>query len=303
MRKLILSLLGSLALPMALAVPPVAHATTTVINFDDIASGTDVTTQYENVGVLASGVTALDQLGNSFSAYTPPNVGVAYGGLMTFTLNQAITGNVRTVSAYVLGAAGVGIYAYDAGNVLVGQAILPAGSGQTWPPLSVTSSGNPITKVLIHDGGGAFVVDNLSFISDVPFAKYAASVYLAPKVAYFSALESFTLGAGSTGLNLSTQPVSLTFGSLTLNIPAGAFVKDTPPRKNSYVYQGALNGGTLYVSITPTKTANTYQLFALGAGYVFPTSLSTMPVALAIGDNDGQTNVTPNYVPHVPTSP
>jgi len=76
-----------------------------------------------------------------------------------------------------------------------------------------------------------------------------------------------------------------------------------PPRSNSYVYQGAVNGGTLYVSITPTKTANTYQLFALGAGYTFPAGLTTIPVALSIGDNDGQTNVTPNFVPRVPTSP
>ena len=117
------------------------------------------------------------------------------------------------------------------------------------------------------------------------------------------ATETFTLGATSTGINPSTQPVILKFGNLTLTIPAGSFLNDQPPRGSAYVFQGTVNGGTLYVSITPTKTPNTYQLFALGSGYALPTGLSTMPVSLSIGDNDGSTNVTPNYVNHVPMSP
>lgn len=308
MRKLIFSSLGKLLLLLALAVSPNADATTTTLNFDTTPDGTAIpdstaiTNQYLSMGVLASGVYATFAAQWGFAPASRPNFAFSpqWPGLMTFTLNPAITGNVRTVSAYIVGVAGTGLYAYDASGTLVGQIVLPDFAQQLF---SVTSSGNPITTVQIQGPSSSFFVDNVSFISDVPFAKYAASVYLAPKVSYFSASEILTLGAGSTGLNLSTQPVSLTFGSLTLNIPAGAFTKDMPPRSNSYVYQGAVNSGTLYVSITPTKTANTYQLFALGAGYTFPAGLTTMPVALSIGDNDGQTNVTPNFVPRVPTSP
>ncbi|QQJ99103.1 hypothetical protein JG536_24115 [Burkholderia ambifaria] len=317
MRKLILLLLGTLSLLLALAVSPSAEATTTTLNFDTTPDGTAIpsntilTDQYQSIGVLSvvrsqtgvvdTRVDIIDAPSNFLDVMSRPNVAYSSWGLMTFTLNAALTGNVRTVSAYIEGAHGTGIYAYDASDTLVGQTVLPVDSHMA--PFSVTSSGNPITTVLIQGSPGSFYVDNLSFISDVPFAKYAASVYLAPKVAYFAASESFTLGAGGTRFNPPTQAVTLTFGSLTLSIPAGSFTKDTPPRTSSYVAQGALDGGTLYVSITPTKTANTYQLFALGAGYTFPTGLSTLPVALSIGDNDGHTNTAPNYVPHVPTSP
>jgi len=208
---------------------------------------------------------------------------------------------VQTVSAYTLGLRGTSIYAYDASGVQVGQAVLATDSNQTL--LSVTSSGGPITTVHISGIGSTYAIDNLTFTSDVPFAKYSASVYLAPKLATFSATETFTLGSGSTGVNPPRQPVTLTLGSLTLSIPAGSFVQDMPPRTTSYVYNGTVNGGTLYVSISPTKTANTYQLFALGVGYSVPNGLTTMPVALAVGDNDGHTTVAPKYASRVPMSP
>jgi len=316
-RKFIPSLLGMLSLALAMAAPLRADAKTTTLNFDTTPDGTAIpsntllTDQYQSIGVLAvirsqtgvveTRVEVIDAASNFLDVMSKPNVAYSSDGLMTFTLNAALTGNVRTVSAYIEGGHGTGIYAYDASGTLVGQTVLPVDTHMAL--FSVTSSGSPITTVLIQGSPSSFYVDNLSVVSDVSFAKYAASVYLAPKVAYFSASESFMLGATSTGLNLSTQAVTLTFGSLTLTIPAGSFVKDMPPRTNSYVYQGTVNGGTLYVSITPTKTANSYQLFALGAGYTFPTGLSMMPVDLNIGDNDGHTNTTPNYVPRVPTSP
>jgi len=302
MRKFVLALLSSITLLMGFAASPGAQATTTTLTFDDVPTG-PLTTQYQSLGVLVSGVTVVNSSFSAWPAYSAPNFALAPNGLMTFTLAPTIIGNVQSVSAYIsASSSGIGIFAYDASSNLVGQTLLPTGSPNN-TLVSVTSSGNPIVTVTIHDGGSTFVIDNLAFATDVPFAKYAATVYLAPKLSSFSATETFTLGANNTGLNPPTQAVTLALGTLTLSIPAGSFAQDMPPRTSSYAFEGSVNGGTLYVSISPTKTPNTYKLFALGVGYAIPSGLSTMPVSLSVADNDGHTNVAPNYVPRVPTSP
>src|SRR5437868_1036030 len=87
-------------------------AQTTVLNFDDLADGTVLTSQYASRGVTASGV---EISGNGL--YTPsssPNVAIAPSGLMTFILNSSITGNVKTVSARISGVDGTGTDAYAA---------------------------------------------------------------------------------------------------------------------------------------------------------------------------------------------
>ncbi|MCX4170811.1 MULTISPECIES: hypothetical protein [Paraburkholderia] len=169
MRRPLFSLLWMLSLLMGLGAASSALATTITLTFDEFQTGTAVTNQYENLGVLVSGATAfaaaaLAAAANPLPANTPPNIAYSPLGLMTFSLNSAITGNVQSVSAYLSEGAGVnvGIYAYDASGALVGQAIAAANVVSTL--VSVTSSGNPIATVQIHDGRGAFFgVDTVTF--------------------------------------------------------------------------------------------------------------------------------------------
>ena len=169
MRRPLFSLLGALSLLMGLGAASSALATTITLTFDEFQTGTAVTNQYENLGVLVSGATAfaaaaLAAAANPWPANTPPNIAYSPLGLMTFILNPGITGNVQSVSAYLSEGAGVnvGIYAYDASGALVGQAIAPANAVNTL--VSVTSTGNPIATVQIHDGRGAFFgVDTVTF--------------------------------------------------------------------------------------------------------------------------------------------
>ncbi|OAJ54926.1 hypothetical protein A6V36_08825 [Paraburkholderia ginsengiterrae] len=136
--------------------------------------------------------------------------------------------------------------------------------------------------------------------SSAPFSKFAATLYLAPKLSAFAANETFTLGTSSTSITPPTQAVTLTIGALTLKLPAGSFVPDDLPRKG-YVYRGTVNGVNLFISISSTSTPRTYQLFAIGE-YEFPRGVSTMPVGLTIGGTSGSVNLTPHYVTLVPTS-
>lgn len=137
-----------------------AVATTTTLTFDEFPSHTEITTQYQSAGVLVSGATALDQALTLWVANTPNNIAYAPTGLMTFTIDQSILPNVQSVSAYVSGPMPIGIYAYDSSGALVGSVSATAETSNTL--MTVTSSGNPIASIAIHDGGSNFGVDTLT---------------------------------------------------------------------------------------------------------------------------------------------
>lgn len=150
------------ALLLALGTPLIARAATTTLTFDEFSNGTPLTTQYQSLGVTASGATILLAAFGPFPTASGANIAAAQTGFMTFSFDPVITGSIATVSAYLSGDAGTGIYAYDSNGFLVGQSLLPVGAPYN-TLLSVSSSGAPIAMVTIHDGGGSFGVDNFSF--------------------------------------------------------------------------------------------------------------------------------------------
>uniref|UniRef100_UPI0010F697F4 cadherin-like domain-containing protein n=1 Tax=Pseudomonas sp. D(2018) TaxID=2502238 RepID=UPI0010F697F4 len=131
-----------------------------VLTFDDVAAGDELTTQYQFLGVSGTGAVVL-----TFAPWpTQSGANLVYSsdGFMAFDLDPAITGDVVAVSAYVSGVENTGLFAYDAGGNLVGQALLPAAAPAN-TLLNVASSGSPIVRVEIHNGGATFGVDDLSF--------------------------------------------------------------------------------------------------------------------------------------------
>lgn len=302
MHRRLLSLLGAVSLVMGLVAAPgaQAQATTTTLSFNNLPNNTQLTTQDQSLGVTASGVTIINVALSPWINPYGTNIAESPSGVMTFTLNPAILGNVQTASTYISASTTVTMSAYDASNNLVGQAVVTEAVANAL--LSVTTSGNPIATVQISGGASAYGVDELIFNSAVPFAKFNATLYIATKLSAFAASETFTLGATSTGITPPTQAVTLTIGALTLNLPAGSFVADRSPRLG-YVYRGKTNGVDLYVDIYPTSAPQSYGLFVLAAGYAFPGGGSSMPVAVTIGGNSGSVSVTPHYVSLPPTSP
>jgi hypothetical protein len=146
------------------ALLPSAFASSTTLTFDEFASPAIVTTQYQSEGVTVSGADAINAAQNAWTANTSPNIVEAPTGLMTFTLDPTIIGNVATVSAYISGS-NIGMYGYDASGDLVGLVAAPTNANDAF--VSMASSGNPIVTVSIHDGGGTFVADTVTF-SAVP---------------------------------------------------------------------------------------------------------------------------------------
>lgn len=140
-----------------------ASAATTVLTFDDIASGMDVTTQYQSYGISTTGASVIDSSLAPWPAQSAPNIAYSPMGLMRFDFDSAILGDVQSVSAYISGDYSVGIYAYDAAGAFLGQALTGGPSNNML--VSVSSSGNPIARVEIHNGGSTFAIDTLSITS------------------------------------------------------------------------------------------------------------------------------------------
>ncbi|MFJ4441816.1 beta strand repeat-containing protein [Pseudomonas sp. NPDC089422] len=217
--------------------------TTTTANFDTISDEVAVTNQYQAQGLRFEGTTASNAAILGFSAHSGTQVAYAPFGLMTITLSIA---DVRTVSAYVTGPADVGIFAYDSSANLVGQSVLSANAPSN-TLLSVTSAGLPIAKVLIHDGGVSFAVDDLSFTAGTGLTIEAGSNALVATTTEHDihqiigddndnvllsteAIDSFTGGAGNDTFQFAQLPgltpdqiTDFTQGSDTLALTAGIF--------------------------------------------------------------------------------
>ncbi|MBS1972390.1 MAG: hypothetical protein JSU04_18945 [Bdellovibrionales bacterium] len=138
--------------------------TTTTLNFDSLGEDAPITSQYSAQGVSFSGANSVTAATLGFTAKSGAKVAYAPSGLITLSVSIA---DVKTVSAYVTGPVNVGIFAYDSADNLLGQALLPANAPAN-TLLSVTSSGAPIAKVAIHDGGASFAIDDLSFTTAAP---------------------------------------------------------------------------------------------------------------------------------------
>ncbi|MEN5035388.1 cadherin-like domain-containing protein [Pseudomonas sp. TWI929] len=214
----------------------VGIGTTTHINFDNLADEVAITNQFQAQGVLVHGANSINAAFLGLTAHSGTQVAYSPSGLMTFNLSTA---DIKTVSAYVTGPADVGIFAYDANNTLVGQALLPANApANTF--LSVTSNGLSISKVEIHDGGASFAIDDFTAITraDLTITSSADAPPTNPvngdstdnTLQSTSAIDVFTGGAGNDTFQFAqlpgTQPDVITDfspGNDVVALAAGVF--------------------------------------------------------------------------------
>lgn len=288
--------LGSIAILMGLSTPLKVWAGTTTLTFDEFPNQTPITTQYQSIGVTVSGATTLNAAVSPWPANTPSYLVYSQPGLMTFTLDPTIIGPIQTVSAYVSGTSSVGIYAYDAAGLLVGQAATPGATDNAL--LTVTSSGNPIKTVTIHDGGSNFAIDTLKFATatTIPFSNFAPSLAIVlgakPSTDSFAFSTPLTLSAGASPFNRATDVVTLKIDNLTTNIPAGSF---KPNGFGGFVYTRKVDGVYVAANIQPLSPSK-YQV-TIGATGLSLTGLSNpVPVTLTMGMNTGDRSVTATFV-------
>ena len=254
-------------------------ALTKRLTFDDVPQG-QLSTQYAGLGVTVSGAAIENAPSLGLPAHSGTQVSYSPQGLMSFTFNLAITGNIQTVSAYITGAEGTGLFAYNASGALVGQTLLP-GQAPSNTLLTVTSSGAPITRLEIHDGGASFFVDDLTF-TGVDSLRLDTSadtggdltVTLADSL--INNAEKTAVAYTVTGLDAdASATVSFSDGSHSV---VGA---------NGSANLSSLNDGPISVSVTASDTAGN-TVSGTGSTITLDTTapLVSGPVTLADGSED-----------------
>jgi len=97
----------------------------------------------------------------------------------------------------------------------------------------------------------------------------------------------FSLAANSDGINPVIETVTIQVGTAWVMIPPGSF------RLNQYgrfVFEGVINGVNLEARITPLSN-NNFAFNAEGSGVDLTALTNPIPVALAIGNDQGLTTV------------
>jgi YVTN family beta-propeller protein len=107
-----------------------------------------------------------------------------------------------------------GSFATDLNGVAGFVDVIDTSSNTVTSQISVGNA--PWSVAASPDGTRIYVA-----VDVVQFAKFNTALYLAPKLSAFASVETFTLGARSTGVSPTTQPVTLKIGALSIRLPAG----------------------------------------------------------------------------------
>ncbi len=137
--------------------------------------------------------------------------------------------------------------------------------------------------------GDAFVAKISSFVA---FSAFSAQLEIqSGPPPGFETQGSFTLEAGSSGINPPTQNVTLQIGSFSITIPAGSFVQDS---EGNFEFEGTISGVTLDAEIAPLGS-NSFSFSIEGEGVDLTGLTNPVTVVLTIGNNSGTTTVTAEF--------
>jgi hypothetical protein len=120
--------------------------------------------------------------------------------------------------------------------------------------------------------------------SAVPFASLSVEAELkGSPPSRFEVEGRLTLGAGSNGIDPTTEPVTLQLGTWTATISPGLFRRH---RSGTFVYAGVVGGVALGARLTP-RGGGTYAFLFEGSGGLGSGVTAPLSVTLTIGDDTG----------------
>ncbi|HEY4046915.1 MAG TPA: choice-of-anchor Q domain-containing protein [Acidobacteriaceae bacterium] len=175
-------------------------------------------------------------------------------------------------------------------------ALLPASPAVDAIPVAncTDTQGNPVTtdqRGVSRPQGKGCDIGAYELIQSVPFATFKAELAIFTQKPYGYALTAeFTPGTSSTGINPTTEGVTLQIATYTVTIPAGSFKQLWSGPRAPYAYAGTINGVATRVVITPLED-NRYGLIAAASPVDLPGAANPVTVMLTIGDNSGNTPV------------
>lgn len=156
------------------------------------------------------------------------------------------------------------------------------------------------------DFNDVWVLTDANGIVTVPFDGFDAKVEieLGPLANddEFEVKATFTLGAGSNGIDPLTEDVSFQVGTFSATIPAGSFhFKPAKPGKHGkpgkpayFTFEGIIDGVALEAKITPLG-GNGFEFKAEGDGADLTGTTNPVSLGLTIGDDGGSVMVTAEF--------
>ena len=143
------------------------------------------------------------------------------------------------------------------------------------------------------DDGTVFELTGSGFVPFTPFASFQADLAISTMQPYgYALVAGFTTSAANTAINPATEVVTLEIANYTVSIPAGSF----QTIGKAYVYQGTINGVTIYALLTPLG-GNNYAFAVLGSPENLSATTNPVTVKLTIGTNAGSSQVNAARVP------
>ncbi|HUY20530.1 MAG TPA: choice-of-anchor Q domain-containing protein [Candidatus Binataceae bacterium] len=138
------------------------------------------------------------------------------------------------------------------------------------------------------NGESACDIGAFELADQTPFANFSGKLEVTVSTGSFDLNSSFTLGAGSDGIDPSAEDVTLQIGPYSVTIPAGSFTQN---KKGAYVYSGTIDGVALQLRINPAG-GGSYTLQAEGSGASLDGIGNPVTVTLTIGNDAGSTQIT-----------
>ena len=177
-------------------------------------------------------------------------------------------------------------FLYTPGTGMVDlNTLLPSGSGWTLVFANGINDAGQITGVGTNPNSEthAFLLSPAT----VPFSAFAAKLEISgtPPTS-FETVGSFTLGAGSSGINPVNEAVTLTLGTFSITIPKNSFTRTS---EGVFNYQGSVGGVALEFRIAPATTGYTFK--AEGSRATGLPTTNPVTVVLTVGDDTGTKTV------------
>ena len=175
------------------------------------------------------------------------------------------------------------LYTPSAGMVDL-NTLIPSGSGWTLLAAYGINDAGQITGygATLDGSTHAFLLSPV-----VLFSAFAAHLEIGGRPpTSFELGGSFTLGAGSDGINPVIEPVTLQLGSFSITIPRDSFTRTS---NGTFNYEGQVGGAALEFRIAPAAGGFTFT--AEGSRIASLPASNPVTVALTVGDDTGTTIV------------
>ena len=243
------------------------------------SGGSGINDSGQVTGFFTSGVGTVHAF--LYSGGSMTDLGTLSGG--SYSQGQGINDSGQVVGLSDTSNGAFHAFLYTPGTGMVDlNTLLPSGSGLTLNYAYAINDAGQITGYGTNPNGAphAFLLSP----ANVPFSTFAVKLEISGTPPNsFETVGSFTLGAGSNGINPVNEMVTLTLGTFSITIPKNSFTRTS---EGVFNYEGRVDGVPLEFRIAPAATTG-YTFKAEGSSATGLPTTNPVTVVLTVGDDTG----------------